>query len=147
NAGFSNITITNVTILGALAGQFAIGGRFPKTIPPGGSDSINVFLNPTVTNNNINATLRINANDPEGIFTAQLSGRSAGIGWVLKGPLNPLNTNENAVAVQMLTANFGYGLTANDLYKTTNGGASWIKMNVIAPGVLRTMFWVTTNAG
>jgi photosystem II stability/assembly factor-like uncharacterized protein len=144
NVGISNITITNVTLQGAAASQFAIGGTFPKIIPPGASDSINVFFNPT----NVaaaTASLRINANDPEGIFSAPLSGRSSVSGWVLKAPLTT-NTALPALDVQMVSSTVGYALTSTDLFKTTDGGATW-RTNNSPPGALRTMHWVDANEG
>lgn len=143
NAGISNIVITNVTISGTAANQFAIAGTFPKTIPPGGSDSINVFFNPTGVTN-VNAALRINANDPEGIFSAQLAGASSRQGWVLKAPL--ATNNATALGVRVISDTLAFALTSGDLYKSVDNGASWQAMNTPA-GNFRTMFWVDANEG
>ncbi|MBK8001977.1 MAG: choice-of-anchor D domain-containing protein [Verrucomicrobia bacterium] len=143
NVGISNIVITNVTISGTGVNQFAIGGTFPKTIPPGGSDSINVFFNPTGVTN-VNALLRINANDPEGVFSAQLAGASSQRGWVLKAPLT--TNNSTALGVRVINDTLAFALTSGDLYKSTNNGASWQVMNTLA-GSFRTMFWVDANEG
>ena len=145
NVGISNITITNVVIPGVISNQFAIGGTFPMTLPPGGSGSINVFFNPTNATN-ISATLRINANDPEGIFNAQLSGSSSSRGWVLKAPLGANTSNTVALGVQVISDTLAFALTSADVYKSTNNGTSWQVMNTPV-GTFRTMFWVDANEG
>ena len=145
NVGISNITITNVVIPGVISNQFAIGGTFPMTLPPGGAGSINVFFNPTNATN-ISATLRINANDPEGIFSAQLSGSSSSRGWVLKAPLGTNTSNTVALGVQVISDTLAFALTSADVYKSTNNGTSWQTLSTPA-GTFRTMFWVDANEG
>lgn len=144
NVGVSNIVITNVTMSGTGANQFSVAGTFPKTIPPGGSDSINLFFNPTGVTN-ASASLRINANDPEGIFNAQLAGASSQRGWVLKAPL-ATNTASTALGVQVISDTLAFALTSGDLYKSSDNGVSW---NVVPTptGSFRTMHWVDANEG
>lgn len=145
NSGISNITITNVVLGGTHASQFAIGSSgFPKTIAPGDWDSVNVFCNPTNAGA-LTASLRINANDPEGLFSVPITARSSSSGWVLKAPL----TNSAGFVVndiQMIDSVTGYALNSRDLYKTVDGGVTWRIVNSPA-ATLACMHWIDANQG
>ena len=76
NTGTASLIITNITIGGLNANQFAqtnTCGTFPATIAVGGSCTVNVTFRPTGAGNRT-ATLRVTASAPAGSQTVALGG-------------------------------------------------------------------------
>jgi photosystem II stability/assembly factor-like uncharacterized protein len=145
NRGPTPLTITNITVTNASPAEIAFSASFPVTLGPGSNFTFNVFYNPSV-NNSLSGQLVIRSSDPDGAQFVNLNGRSLLKGWVLKPSLTN-SVGQTVVDLQMLSDTTGFALTPADIYKTTDGGNTWVELNLNAPGLLNRMSFVSTTVG
>jgi len=126
NRGAVPLVITNAVVYAPLASEVVLSAAFPTTIAPNDSLAVNVFYNPTSTNV-LDGVIVLYSTDSDGPLSVPLRGRNLSEAWVLKSPL-PNHGGREALDVQMVSATIGYALTDGAVFKTTNGGVTWLQL-------------------
>ena len=143
NRGKQPLTVSasGASISGPAANRFSLATTSIGRLEPDDTTEIPVRYRPTATSEFDYAELTLATNDGDQSFRVPLFGQSAANEWrpvVISA--NGVPVVGEVVKVEFITANLGYALVnpptgASKLYRTENGGSSWIQVGSNFPNL------------
>lgn len=124
NRGFQSLSVSNLRPM-QYTNMLSFSPAPPITIPAKQDVAVNVFFNPPgdVLVYSL-GDLLIESADPDGTQTNEMWGWTRTNGWVLK-PSLPNAAGQTVRDVQMVSDTVAYAITPTNIYRTSDGGATW----------------------
>ena len=141
NAGTDDLRFSAATVTGDA--DFAVQGADLTTLAPGQKASLRIVFSPGEPGSRTGEIVLRPQGDVIDSLTIALVGEGAGSSWSpLLSPSSDLFRD-----IEFISAEKGYAITEDEVYRTRDSGATWTALNANPPGPLGRVYFVDENLG